>query len=78
MIDLLIIRADGTYETTNGTNAILWHSGLIEWNPPASFKVGCTLDVTYFPFDQQDCGFQFASWTYNRHEVSFGFSCLHQ
>ncbi|ESO00646.1 hypothetical protein HELRODRAFT_82866 [Helobdella robusta] len=66
---ILYNTADGTYEPTNGTNAILWFNGTIMWSPPASFKVGCTLDVTYFPFDQQDCGFQFASWTYNRHEV---------
>lgn len=67
---ILYNTADGTYLATNGTNAILRYDGLIKWNPPASFKVGCTLDVTYFPFDQQNCGFQFASWTYNRHEIN--------
>lgn len=66
---VLYNTADGIYETTNGTNAIITHTGHIEWGPPASFKVGCTIDVTYFPFDQQNCSFEFGSWTYNAHEI---------
>ena len=62
-------RADGSYETTNGTNAILSHTGHIQWHSPAAFRVSCTIDVTYFPFDQQKCDFQFGSWTYNHREV---------
>ena len=64
-------RADGTYETTNGTKAKLDPSGKVQWRPPASYKVSCTIDVTYFPFDEQRCYFEFGSWTYNYYEVGW-------
>jgi len=61
--------ADGAYETTNGTKAKLFPSGEVQWKPPASYKVSCTIDPTYFPFDEQICSFDFGSWTYNYNEV---------
>ena len=30
----------------------------------------CSIDVTYFPFDEQKCTMKFGSWTYNKDEVS--------
>lgn len=63
-------RADGVYEMTSGTKAVLLSSGLVKWKPPASFRSSCLIDVTYFPFDEQQCGFQLGSWTYNINEVS--------
>lgn len=30
----------------------------------------CTIDVTYFPFDQQTCIMKFGSWTFNGDQVS--------
>lgn len=36
------------------------------FNPQSS----CTIDVTYFPFDQQTCIMKFGSWTFNGDQVS--------
>lgn len=34
------------------------------------FQSSCTIDVTYFPFDQQTCIMKFGSWTFNGDQVS--------
>jgi len=57
------------YETTVGTKAKVDPNGRVQWHPPASYKVSCTIDVTYFPLDEQKCYFEFGSWTYNQEEV---------
>ena len=35
-----------------------------------SLQSSCTIDVTYFPFDQQTCIMKFGSWTFNGDQVS--------
>jgi nicotinic acetylcholine receptor len=65
-----LCRGDGRYEMTEGTKATVYYNGLIKWTPPASFKSSCDIDALHFPFDQQTCGLQFGSWTYNIEEVS--------
>lgn len=42
----------------------------MEWIPPAIFQSSCTIDVTYFPFDQQKCVMKFGSWTFNGDQVA--------
>ena len=54
---------------TQGTKAKLNYKGVVTWEPPASFKSSCDIDVKYFPFDEQKCVLSFGSWTYNMHEV---------
>ena len=65
----VVSRADGIYETARGTKAAIDPSGRVQWPAPASFKSSCSIDVTYFPFDQQECTMRFGSWTYNMDEV---------
>ena len=36
----------------------------------ASLQSSCTIDVTYFPFDQQTCIMKFGSWTFTGDQVS--------
>lgn len=40
------------------------------WVPPAIYQSSCTIDVRYFPFDQQMCVMKFGSWTFNGDQVS--------
>ncbi|XP_064624289.1 neuronal acetylcholine receptor subunit alpha-7-like [Lineus longissimus] len=37
--------------------------GVAEWYPGSQFRVGCNLDMTRFPFDEQACYFRFGSWS---------------
>ena len=63
--------ADGNYEVTIMTKAILHYSGKVTWNPPAIYKSSCEIDVEFFPFDEQKCFMKFGSWTYDGYMVLF-------
>ncbi|KAK9874782.1 hypothetical protein WA026_005587 [Henosepilachna vigintioctopunctata] len=66
---VLYNNADGNYELTIMTKAILHHTGKVIWNPPAIYKSFCDIDVEYFPFDEQTCLMKFGSWTYDGYTV---------
>lgn len=72
----LINSADGNYEVTLLTKATVFHTGEVNWNPPAIYKSSCEMDVEWFPFDKQSCLMKFGSWTYDGNEVDFTFSFL--
>ncbi|XP_071450354.1 acetylcholine receptor subunit alpha-like 1 [Hetaerina americana] len=66
---VLYNNADGNYEVTIMTKAILHHTGKVTWKPPAIYKSFCEIDVEYFPFDEQTCFMKFGSWTYDGYLV---------
>ncbi|XP_069554420.1 neuronal acetylcholine receptor subunit alpha-2-like isoform X2 [Brachyistius frenatus] len=66
---VLYNNADGEFAVTHMTKAQLFHTGRIRWVPPAIYKSSCSIDVTFFPFDQQSCKMKFGSWTYDRAKI---------
>merc|ERR1712038_535648 len=66
---VLYNNADGNFEVTLSTKATLYHSGRVEWKPPAIYHSSCEMDVEYFPFDEQTCVMKFGSWTYDGFQV---------
>ncbi|KAE8285883.1 Neuronal acetylcholine receptor subunit non-alpha-2 GFN-alpha-2 Precursor [Larimichthys crocea] len=66
---VLYENADGRFEGSLMTKAIVRYNGAITWTPPASYKSACTMDVTFFPFDRQNCTMKFGSWTYDGNMV---------
>lgn len=38
-------------------------TGYVVWVPPAVFRAECPLDVTYWPYDEQQCHLFLGSWT---------------
>lgn len=66
---LSCLSADGNYEVTLMTKATLHYDGKVLWEPPAIYKSSCTIDVEFFPFDEQLCKMKFGSWTYDGFQV---------
>uniref|UniRef100_A0A8P4KIL3 Neuronal acetylcholine receptor subunit alpha-5 n=1 Tax=Dicentrarchus labrax TaxID=13489 RepID=A0A8P4KIL3_DICLA len=65
---VLYDNSDGRFEGTV-TKAVVKYDGTISWTPPANYKSACTIDVTFFPFDLQNCSMKFGSWTYDGSQV---------
>ncbi|KAK4807545.1 hypothetical protein QYF61_003334 [Mycteria americana] len=66
---VLYNNADGMYEVSFYSNAVISYDGSIFWLPPAIYKSACKIEVKHFPFDQQNCTMKFRSWTYDRTEI---------
>ncbi|XP_068616745.1 neuronal acetylcholine receptor subunit alpha-5 [Brachionichthys hirsutus] len=66
---VLYDNSDGRFEGTI-TKAVVKYDGTILWTPPANYKSACTIDVTFFPFDLQNCSMKFGSWTYDGSQVN--------
>ncbi len=62
-------RADDDFSGPIDTNVRLRYNGEITWDAPAITKSSCVVDVSYFPFDSQECNLTFGSWTYNGNQV---------
>ncbi|NWZ38444.1 ACHA2 protein, partial [Brachypodius atriceps] len=61
--------ADGEFAVTHMTKARLSWDGTVTWVPPAIYKSSCSIDVTFFPFDQQSCKMKFGSWSYDKAKI---------
>ncbi|KAM7062063.1 LOW QUALITY PROTEIN: neuronal acetylcholine receptor subunit alpha-2 [Acridotheres tristis] len=66
---VLYNNADGEFAVTHMTKAHLFWDGTVKWVPPAIYKSSCSIDVTFFPFDQQNCKMKFGSWTYDKANI---------
>lgn len=45
------------------------YDGNSTWLNPGIFKSICRVDVTYFPFDEQECFLKFGSWSFDSSKV---------
>ena len=74
LLPLTMISADGKFKVSFEPNVIVRYDGKIKWLPPSIYKSSCKVDMTFFPFDNQECEMKFASWTYNAAEVELIFA----
>jgi hypothetical protein len=49
--------------------AVVTYDGSVRWNTPLILSSSCTLDVTYFPWDEQRCPVEFGSWTFHGNDL---------
>lgn len=66
----LFHSADEAFDGTYPTNVVVTNTGKCTYIPPGIFKSTCKIDITWFPFDDQDCNMKFGSWTYNGFKVN--------
>ncbi|XP_073510589.1 acetylcholine receptor subunit epsilon-like isoform X2 [Phyllobates terribilis] len=62
-------NVDGQFDVAYYANVLVSNTGYMSWLPPAIFRSACSIKVTYFPFDWQNCTLVFRSQTYNAQEV---------
>ena len=51
--------------------AIIEYDGSVKWDFPIIQQSSCQLDITYFPWDRQECYLLFNSWTYDMSAMDF-------
>ncbi|XP_066556195.1 neuronal acetylcholine receptor subunit alpha-10-like [Amia ocellicauda] len=66
---VLYNNADDQFTGSMETNVVIRHDGQIMWDSPAITKSSCKVDVSFFPFDAQQCRLTFGSWTYNGNHI---------
>jgi nicotinic acetylcholine receptor len=49
--------------------AMVSSNGRVFWPPIVKLRSTCSLDITYFPFDDQICTLKFGSWAYDGTQV---------
>ncbi|XP_051966176.1 neuronal acetylcholine receptor subunit alpha-10a [Xyrauchen texanus] len=67
---VLYNNADDHFTSTMDTNVVIRHDGQIMWDAPAITKSSCKVDVSFFPFDAQQCRLTYGSWTYNGNQLN--------
>ncbi|KAK2156585.1 hypothetical protein LSH36_209g02020 [Paralvinella palmiformis] len=61
----VINGAEEIYGDYKEFRAIISSNGLIHWEPGGVFKTMCAIDITFFPFDDQNCSLVFGAWSYH-------------
>lgn len=59
----------GGGRTTYTTNVAVRYDGSNTWLNPAMFKSICGVDITNFPFDDQECLLKFGSWSFDMSKI---------
>uniref|UniRef100_A0A4W4FM38 Acetylcholine receptor subunit epsilon n=1 Tax=Electrophorus electricus TaxID=8005 RepID=A0A4W4FM38_ELEEL len=60
---------DGNFDVAYYANVLIYNDGSMYWLPPAIYRSVCAIEITYFPFDWQNCTLVFRSQTYSANEI---------
>ncbi|CAG9537211.1 unnamed protein product [Cercopithifilaria johnstoni] len=66
---VLYNNAAGDPDITIFTDALVAYDGRVLWQPPGIYKSFCPIDVTWFPYDSQQCEMKFGAWSYTGYYV---------
>lgn len=56
---LYLCSIDGKFDVAYYANVLISSNGWMYWLPPAIYRSTCAIEITYFPFDYQNCTLAF-------------------
>ncbi|CAG5110429.1 Oidioi.mRNA.OKI2018_I69.chr2.g4834.t1.cds [Oikopleura dioica] len=60
------------FDSKHQAGVELYNDGTCYWYPVVKYVAGCSLDMTFYPYDTQYCPLKFGSWTFTSAEVNLG------
>ena len=65
-----LYSADEDIDSKFQTNIVVYHDGNCSWIPLGLYISACSIDIQWFPFDDQFCKMKFGSWTYDGNQIN--------
>ena len=62
--------ADEDIDSKFPTNIVVYSNGVCSWVPLGLYISSCSINIKWFPFDDQECTMKFGSWTYDGSKVN--------
>jgi len=64
--DLLLYNSiSDSFDSNYPSKAVIDNKGKVLWIPPAIVQSACSVDVQFFPFDEQKCDLSYGPWTHD-------------
>jgi len=64
------VSADEDIDSKFPSNVVVYADGNCSWVPLGLFISSCSIDIRWFPFDDQRCRLKFGSWTYDGRSIN--------
>lgn len=72
---IILCSIDGKFDVAYYANVLISNTGYMYWLPPAIYRSTCAIEVTYFPFDYQNCTLAFRSSSFLNKYQMFNLVC---